>query len=413
MSIFLPSCNVSAFSLKTIFEYEKADHSNSLLNPDNILERPTDRAENVTLMNGVYDLLNGELGELVADFRFDYKYLKGHSSYKETEISGVFNELFYHNEVGNFAVSLGREKVRWGVGYSFSPTDIITLLRDPEDPDDRLQTREGTDLFRLSYTTGTSQSDIVYFPDVTFDLDNIKHSARLIKHRAGFRYYRYMDPVDVSLVGKLEEGGDWAAGANSSITIGKGLELHGEYLFTSSINKLYPSGEPEQFFLPFSKKGSGVHELLLGANYTFENYWNFILEYIYQSQGYSSHESDVYFDNVRFLDRNLGQNIQLSTLAKLGIINAASAVDQPLRQHYLFTRLFKENIFEIFSFEWYSFINLNDGSGFQLFQPKYSGSDLYDIYLRIENTWGKPESEFGLTTEDISAIIGITLFLGN
>ena len=87
VSIFLTFCNVSAFTTKTIMEYEKADTSNSLLNPDNILDGITDRAEAIILLNDAYDLWSEELGELVTTFRFDYTYRRGHSSYKDTEIS--------------------------------------------------------------------------------------------------------------------------------------------------------------------------------------------------------------------------------------------------------------------------------------------------------------------------------------
>ena len=51
------------------------------------------------------------------------------------------------------------------------------------------------------------------------------------KQRVGFRHYHHAGPVEFSLVAKLEEHGDWAAGANATMTVGKALELHGEYLF--------------------------------------------------------------------------------------------------------------------------------------------------------------------------------------
>ena len=58
-------------------------------------------------------------------------------------------------------------------------------------------------------------------------------------------------------------------------------------------------------------------------------------------------------------------------------------------------------------------INIEDGSGFQVLQPKYTAADWYDIYLRIENTWGGQSSSAGLALEDLSANIGMNIFLGN
>jgi len=391
-----------SLSLRIIGEYEKTYLSNSLINPDNLLKRPTDRAETIFLFGGAYDLWGGEIE---GEFRANLKYLKGSSSssFHDREIRGGFNELFYQRDIGNFSITLGQKRIRWGVGYSLSPTDIITRLRDPEDPEDRLQSRRGSELFLLSYATGESQLDVIYFPEVVLNIEE----ARFIQNRMGFRYYRYMEPVDISFVGKIEEGSNWAAGINSSVTLGKALELHGEYLFTSFNNTLYPEGNPNRFFLPFSKKDNNVHELLLGGHYTFENYWNITMEYIYRSQGYSDTEWDDYTNHIRFLNQNLEKDPQQSILS---LLNAASVFELPLRKHYLFLRLFRQEIFQSFSLQWYSFIGLTDGSGFSVLEPKYTASDWYNIYLRLEKFWGNPVSEFGLAPEDLNAIAGITLF---
>ena len=405
-TLFQPTSS-PAFSLRTILEYDHANRSNSLLNPDNILEYPTERAETIVLLDDAYNVWDGNLA---GSLRLNYRYLKGRS-YKETKMSAVFNELFYHKEVGNFAGSIGREKVRWGVGYAASPTDIITTFRNARNPEDRLQVLEGSDLFRLSFSKETSQMDIVYFPDLEYHVEDA--DVLLVKHRVGLRYYRYLEPVECSFIGKLEEQGDWAAGVNGTVTFGNALELHGEYLFTSLNERLYP-----QFALPpFAEDGGGVHDLLIGTNYTFKNHWNAIVEYIYSSRGFNQSESRDYYEILRLLDRGLGRSIggrnPLTNLIKSGLEKIASASGTPLRQHYVFTRLYKDKIYDSFSLEWFGVVNLNDGSGFQVLQPKYTGSDAYDIYLRIENTWGKQVSEFGLALADISVNIGMNLFWGN
>lgn len=406
--VLLFACDVFAFSLRVIGEYEKIDLSDSLLNPDNLLKRPTDRANTVTLLEGEYKLW---LGELVANYRASFQYLKGPSSFSNSVFKGQFNEFFYQKEIENLTMSLGRKKVRWGVGYALSPTDIITQLRETDDPEDRLQIHKGAEMFQLSAMAEESQFDFIYFPEIGFD----NWEQRLIQHRVGLRYYRYIEPVDVSVVGKIEEEGNWAAGLNGSLTLGSALELHGEYLFTSFNDTLYPdyADNPEQFYLsfPYYKKNNVLHDLLIGGQYTFKNYWNITLEYIYRSRGYSRTEWKAYVDHIRFLNQNLVQENHEPAI--LGLKNAALVFNPPLRQHYLFVRLFKQEIFQSFSLEWSNFMSLSDLSGFQILETKYTGSDWYDIYLRLQKFWGSSSSEFGLVPEDFKGIVGITLFFGS
>ncbi len=403
------STNVSAYSIRTILEYDNTNRSNSLLNPDNILEQETQRIEAISLLEETFAipyLENG--GNITAVFRANYQYLKGRS-HSEGNSSGIFNELFYHKEMGKFAGSIGREKVRWGVGYSNSPTDIITLFRRPTNPEDRLQILRGSDLFRLSFSTEKGQTDLVYFPDIDIRVEDM--DMVLNKHRVGFRHYHHVGPVEFSLVAKLEERGDWAAGANATIAVGKALELHGEYLFNSSIERFYPSGSIGR--PSYTQDGSGVHNLLIGANYTFKNQWNIITEYQFSDRGFTDRQSEDYYDNLRFLNQIYGQSVSLTNMAVAGLSRAASVIEAPVRQHNIFTRVYKDKIFGSFAFEWFSMINIEDGSGFQVLQPKYTAADWYDIYLRIENSWGGQSTGAGLALEDISANIGANIYLGN
>ncbi len=404
------STNVSAYSIRTILEYDHSNRSNSLLNPDNILEQETQRVEAISLIEETFTipyLENG--GNITAVFRADYQYLKGRS-HSEGNSSSVFNELFYHKEIGKFAGSMGREKVRWGVGYSASPTDIITLFRRPINPDDRLQVLKGTDLFRISFSTEKSQTDLVYFPDVDIRIEDM--DAELNEQRVGFRHYHHAGPAEFSLVAKLEERGVWAAGANATMTVGKALELHAEYLFTSSTERLYPSGSIVR--PSYTQDGSGVHDLLIGANYTFKNQWNIVTEYLFSDGGFTDRQAENYYDNLRYMDQLYGQSATLTNMATGGLLGAASVIETPVRQHNIFTRLYKDNIFgSSFAFEWFSMINIEDGSGFQVLQPRYTAADWYDIYLRIENTWGGQSTGAGLALEDLSANIGMNIFLGN
>ena len=60
----------------------------------------------------------------------------------------------------------------------------------------------------------------------------------------------------------------------------------------------------------------------------------------------------------------------------------------------------------------YSYVALEDGSGLFVVTPTFKGSDAFDVYFRLKKFWGERDSEFGLVPEDLSAIVGVSLYMG-
>ena len=402
--------NNFSYSFNLLTEGEWIEQSSSLLNPENLLQLNDRRAEAVLLGETSY---KGFGGLLEADFRLDYQYLQGSSSDTfDRSLSKVsLHELYYQTNGGSASFLAGRKKVRWGVGYAYSPTDLITQLKNPEDPDDRLGEIKGTDLVSVSLVSEKGQLDLIYFPEVNWAFDD----SFILNNRAGMRLYRFFDPVDLSLVGIVDEDGDWSAGANTSFTLGKALELHAEYLYTSKNNRQYPdpATNPDQLLYPYAaSSGEGFHDMVVGGQYTFKSNWNITLEYLYHSSGYTSAEFDAAHQHLSYLNGQL-DNPAVQALAESGILEAASSFSSPQRKHYLFSRLYNPEALKSLSLELYSFTGIADWSGLVVFTPKYSVSDYFDIYVRLEKFWGGNDTEFGLVPEDFSAIAGISLSWGN
>lgn len=398
-----------SYSLSLRSEFEWIDLSNSLLNPDNLLERYDQRFESFLLGNARY---RGFGGVVETEFRLGYEYLSGESltSFDDNELDAVLNQLFYRSSTEPFSFVLGRKKVRWGVGYSYSPTDLVTQLKNPEDPDDRLSRVKGADLLQVSYLNGSSQVDFVYFPEIDWEFDD----AFIGKNRFGMRWYQFIDPFDLSFVGTVDDDGEWAAGLNTSVAVGNALELHAEYLYTSENSRNYPDTgiDPEQYINPFFREsGDGVHDVVLGGQYTFENNLNLTLEYLYRSSGYSGSEFDAYYNRVAWLNDQYAQLVDQSP-AVAGLSEAAMNFRVPQRKHYLFTRLYHPEVVRFVSLEMYSYVGLEDGSGLFVFMPTYKGSDFFDLYIRLKKFWGGQDTEFGLVPEDLSAIVGVSLYFG-
>jgi hypothetical protein len=395
-----------SYSLRVSGEAEHISLSDSSLNPSNILERPDTRLEAFTVGNLLYKALGGVFE---TEVRLGHEFTEDGSSHSLTTFD--INQLYYQKKIEGMSILAGRKKVRWGVGYSYSPTDLVTQLRNPEDPEDRLGKTKGSDVLQLSFNNEKTQIDIAYVPHINWNNDG----TFISNNRLAMRWYRFMDPCDLSLVGTVDEDGRWATGLNTSVTFGKALELHAEYLYTSSKNRQYPdtSLDPASFTMPyFGGRSGGYHEILLGGQYTFENNLNLTLEYLFTSAGYSDSEFGIYARHVNYLHSQYPTVLDPDP-SIAGLYESASNFSLPLRKHYLFSRLYHPDLMRSISFEMYSYLSLSDGSGFFVIQPKYEKAKNYEVYLRLKKFWGKNDSEFGLVPDDFSAIVGVSLFLGS
>ena len=401
----------SSFSYSVLLrgEGQWVDLSDTWLNPDNILEQRDERYEGYFLGSLRY---RGLGGTAEAEFRFGYEYLAGEAvggRFDDDDFSSAVNQLYYQTLSEPISMAVGRKKVRWGVGYSYSPTDLITQLRNPEDPSDRLNRIEGTDLFQISYTNGIGVIDLVYFPELDWDFND----SFVMKSRWGARWYQFYDPLDLSFVGMIDEDGEWAAGLNTSLTVGNALELHAEYLYTSENNRIYPEegASSKQFLYPYTSSDDGVHEVLVGGQYTFDNNLNLTLEYLYRSAGYTDGEFKAYSANAAWLNEQYSSLVD-NNPAISGLQWAAANLAAPQRNHYLFTRLYHPEVFQFVSFEMYSYVGLEDGSGLFVLTPTYKGLDSFDVYCRLVKFWGGKDTEFGLVPDDLSAIVGVSFYMG-
>lgn len=395
----------SPLSLQISGEYEYLDTHDTVINPSNMLQRAENRIETFILGDMQYNTLGGNVK---SEFRLGFQNL--FSSSEEFSDENTYNirinELYYQSSSSPLSFLIGRKKVRWGVSYAYSPTDLISRTRTPEDPDDRLNMVKGADLFQLSWTKENGQFDLIYAPEIDWDFND----SFIRRNRLGMRIYQIIEPFDVSVVGRIEKGGNWAAGCNTTVTFGNALELHAEYVYNSVNDRYYPNPEsnpssPGDTF--FSDRNGGTHEIVLGGQYTFPGKWNLVMEYLFRSAGLRDNEFKAYRERLDYLD-----NMVPSNPAAISYFHeAVSYFTVPLNRNYLFARIYQPEIMKHLSCELYSYLSIDDGSGMFVFMPKYESGNNYDIYLRLKKFWGGNDTEFGMVPDELSGLIGFSYYL--
>ena len=399
------STATSPLSLRISGEFEHLDTHGSLINPSNVLGRSENRFEPFILGN-FHTRAPG--GNVEGEVRFGYRNLFSNADdiADENTFQTRINQLYYQSSSSPLAVLIGRKKVRWGVSYAYSPTDLVSQTRKPEDPEDRLNLVKGADLLQLSWIQNNGQFDLVYMPETNWNTSE----SFITRNRLAARLYRLIDPFDVSVVGRIEEGGNWSAGGNTTVTVGDALELHAEYLYSSLNDRQYPdlSIDPSSLATPFfSGSNDGTHQFVLGGQYTFPRKWNLTMEYLFRSEGFTSDEFTAYRDRLNYLDGEMSIN----PAAIPYYYEAVSNFTVPLNRNYLFTRLYQPEILKSLSVELFSYVSLDDGSGMCVFMPKYESGDNYDIYLRLKKFWGGKSTDFGMVPDDLSVVAGFSWYL--
>ncbi len=359
--------------------------SGSPMNPDNIMELPT--FESISLLFIEPKAIISENSFLKGLFSGEYLWQKNADNREETDIE--VKELYFSKAYSGLSFDIGREKVRWGVGYSVSPTDIVTSIRRPDDPDDRLNRAEGTDLVKVDYLYGDSSFSFVYIPEIKYNAPEIDSQA------LAARYYTFIHGMDLSGVILIEENQKTKAGFNSSYVMGDALELHGEFLWSRKNESLCPdySHGTDTLYTesPYKVCNDPAYFLLLGGQYTFDfeekGTLNIVSEYYRNGNGMSADEIEDYINHIKFsgdLPRRQGY-YQLQR---------ASGIHRfPLGRDYLFLRfdyLFFNNRLRA---ELNNVYSLTDGSVFSQPVLTWDVNDNLSLYARGVYNYGDENSE--------------------
>lgn len=240
-----------------------------------------------------------------------------------------------------FTAEAGKRVLRWGKGYAWNPIGFVERPKDPNDPD---LSREGFVLATLdfikSYTSDLQTVAVtpVLLP-VTEDIN--QDYGETDKYNVAAKvYFLYKNTdIDVAVLGEGSRSGRIGVDASRNITTN--FEIHGEWAHLRETQKRIIGSNGESAI-----ETSAADQLLLGLRYLSQTETTYILEYYYNSAGYSETQLKDFYQNIRTAYEQ-GDLPLLSTYLRAG---AAQYLQRNPGKHYLYLRVSNKEPFDILYF---------------------------------------------------------------
>lgn len=362
----------------------------------------------------------------------------------QTETDSLIYEwLVRYYLSSDLIASYGRQNLQWGPAYLLSPSnpfiqnngqsnpkrevpgmDFVTLLWviDPSwSISTLINTAQGgnksaftLDVSNLHLIGKRSFPDMGRFPfgegdvrDQLIDLlglDTSFEPGYAVKvDFTGFKKY-------FSVIGSFKEYDRARLGGYGGITVSDAMLLYAETSYTLGSEALYPVALhrfPEQSILMKSKDASSepIGMTLVGGTYTLENGMTFVLEGIYNGEGYGDEDAERYY-RLRKQAADLYDVPYIGDLAKLVLYQAANTRLRLLRRHYLMAQAYQNQIYDTLNLALRFTYNIDDGSSQLIPIVEYEIGDHIQAFLVGQYNMGSIDSEFR-TLFDHSVMIGV------
>jgi hypothetical protein len=317
-------------------------------------------------------------------------------------------ELTVRRSFGNVDISAGRKILKWSNGYAFSPAGLLDPVRSPSDPQDRLGQLTGRDLVQVDYYRGGNTLTGV-FTSTT----------------AALRYNVLVRGIDLAAIAALNFNAPNKAALTFSYVFGDRLEVHGEAAGSRGTATLYPQSilpsnqqslfGPD-FLAPLKLDDDRLFlNVLLGANYTFSNGLNAVVELYHSDEGLTGTEWAGFLDQGRYSSAlATGQKfppvVGGRSLPELNLLQALQLFQGPgLRRNYVFTRFSHSGLFGGTEGSAIAIVNLDDRSA--VLVPEISIPLRHRVVLYALATYfrGEARSEYANVPDAYSVTLGIRI----
>ena len=314
-------------------------------------------------------------------------------------------ELFSDFQLGDKVYfRFGKATVKWGVGYFFSPADIINL--QPIDINDPTAQREGPLQFRVLMPFGPSQNTVSFY--TIFDASNPDFSTTALAGKAEFVLGRY----ELGLGGYYRD--DTAERAALTLTgpLGK-FDIFAEGVVSRGSPKTFYSFSTSAPYYSISQPKDHRTTLYPSATAGFlyndqDNNITAVAQYYYNGEGYADSEKS---SSIAALDTLLSTPLPAATKTTLTGLSKLFAYGSG--RHYAAASLsFSEIGGSDFSASLLGLANFSDLSG--LVQPSVS----WQIADRLKLTgsvlffFGASDTEYGILRPNSPMTLSVSLSAG-
>ncbi len=233
-------------------------------------------------------------------------------------------------------LTMGRQRISWGTGFAWNPTDLFNPFNPFAIERDE---KDAVDVLYLEVPIGVlSRFEAAYAP-----------ATRTGRARAAVRVHSNIRQYDVSFMAGTFRG-DWVIGGDFSGYVG-GAGLRGEVAYTMRQGK------------------GGSLRAILNMDYNFPHDYYAMIELYYNGPGTTDANKYDYFALLR------GETFSLA-------------------KHYLAALLSKSPM-PLLQLNFYTILNLNDGSGLLGPAAVYSVAENLDFTLSVYYFMGDDQSELG------------------
>lgn len=304
------------------------------------------------------------------------------------------NELYaLHEFFPELNLMLGKKRVVWGSGQAYNPTDLLNVRKDPTDPTFQ---RAGAWLARAEVPLETLVFTAVFAPAVLKQVNGLPQQFLIwpgwdqkdteLHYLAAFRAYALVADADVNLMFFYSNlYGDsfknkFRFGGSFSRYFFTDYEFHTEFLIQSGSGRDYVTSEcvtgvmaalgcnsARKAFIGKSKLDDGAFypKLLVGTRRQFNDESFLSVEYLYQADGYTKAQFQDLVNALDLVQQAKAFGLPTNQIPNLAPTSSVDGVPQrftfePLMQHYLFLTYSKPRIFDDFTAQLVTIVNLTD-----------------------------------------------------
>lgn len=306
-------------------------------------------------------------------------------------------------------LTAGRKILSWGTGYAFNPSGFVNPPKDPRDPSDRLDLRQGAELIQFDYILSDHAVNVVYSaPRLFFTRQPVAGRDQL-----AVRYNTRWRRLDISAMALLHAARSRKFGAAASYVPGQRVELHAELVLQragmGSLERLQlpdrGSGQPPRLLslLSWLANPAGealspdrplVLQALAGGTYTPAAGWLVVAEFYHDGLAWQRPENRAFYGRVACLAAAAATGTASGQSARLTLLQTAEQL--PLAnqgRHRLFFSCAKYG--GHYSLQTIFLANLTDGSFCWVPQASWQPGRHWSLDLRGNWQLGKRRSEFG------------------